>query len=241
MDQTLKVFAGIGLGVGLMYFLDPGRGRRRRALTRDRVNRLAHEARHAADVAARDATNRARGAWAGVRVAEQPPDDRTLTARVRSHLGRCVSHPRAVEVTADRGKIILSGPILAYEVDDLIACVSGVVGVREVENRLDVHEEAGNHPSLQGGVPRTGARSEPFQANWSPTLRLLAGTAGIGLVGNCLVQRGLGSTFLGVVGFGFLLRAATNTSFAELVAQAVPVPLTEGPAPLAVAAAGPVL
>jgi hypothetical protein len=244
MDQTLRTLACVGLGAGLMYLLDPVRGRRRRAIARDQFIRLAHEARDAADVAARDAANRARGAWAEARsaVAEEAPDDRTLTARVRSRLGRCVSHPRAVAVTADHGRVTLSGPILAREVEGLLACVAGVPSVRAVDDRLEVHQEAGNHPSLQGGVPRTGARGELFQENWSPTLRVLAGTAGLGLMGNCLAQRDLVSCLLGTVGFGLFLRAATNTSAAEAVRRTIPAPPAEGGTGLlAVAAAGPVL
>jgi hypothetical protein len=244
MNQMSRTLACFGLGAGLMYFLDPVSGPRRRAIARDKLNRLAHEARDAADVAARDAANRARGAWAEARsaVAAEAPDDRTLTARVRSHLGRCVSHPRAVAVTADHGRVTLSGPILAGEVEGLFACVAGVPGVRAVDDRLEVHREAGNHPSLQGGVPRTGARSDLFQERWSPTLRVLAGAAGLGLVGNCLSQRDLVSALRGAVGFGLFLRAATNTSATEAVRQTIPAsPVEGGTGPLAVAAAGPVL
>jgi hypothetical protein len=65
MSETLSFLAGAGLGAGLMYMLDPDTGRRRRALARDKAVRLAHEAEDAAEVVARDATNRARGLAAG--------------------------------------------------------------------------------------------------------------------------------------------------------------------------------
>jgi len=138
-----------------------------------------------------------------------------------------------------RGKITLSGPILAREVDGLIACMKGVPGVSGVENRLDVHDHPGNHPSLQGGIARTGPRSELCQARWSPTLRVLAGTVGAGLMVNCLAQRDLTSLLMGTLGFGLALRAATNTPVAEGISRAVPAPAEGSEELLTAAAAGP--
>lgn len=227
-----------------MYFLDPQQGRRRRAWAGDQFTHLSHEARDAAEMTARDAANRARGLWAETKaaLAGSTPDDHTLIERVRSHLGRCVSHPRAITVTADRGKITLSGPILAHEVDNLLDCAQAVPGVAGVENRLEVHDRPGKIPALQGGVPRTGARSEFCQANWSPSVRALAGAIGIALMGNCLAQRDVGSALLGTLGLGLFVRAVTNTGLGEVAAQAIPALRTtpEEIAPLlAAGAAGP--
>jgi len=65
MDRALTLLAGAGLGVGLMYVLDPQAGRRRRALARDKMMRLAHETQDAAGVVARDMRNRAQGLASG--------------------------------------------------------------------------------------------------------------------------------------------------------------------------------
>lgn len=223
MNSTLRLLAGIGLGAGAMYVFDPVRGRGRRALARDRVHRLGHEARDAAEVVARDAANRARGLWAETRSAMfgKTPGDRVLADRVRSRMGRYISHPRAVAVAAADGKIILSGPILDHEIDGLLACVERVPGVREVENRLESHRKADRHPALRGGVPRTGTRGALFQGSWSPTLRAVASAVGVGLMGDCLVRQNRASGLLGTVGFGLLLRAATNTPVGELVGRAL--------------------
>jgi uncharacterized membrane protein len=100
-------------------------------------------------------------------------DDRVIEARVRSHLGRVVSHPSSMEVRSEQGRVTLSGPVLAGEVGALLSCVARVSGVRGVENRLEVHGRAGDVPGLQGGTRRE-SRFELMQENWSPAARLLA-------------------------------------------------------------------
>lgn len=75
-----------------------------------------------------------------------------------------VRHPRSIEVAARDGTVILSGPVLADEVDSLVAMVSRVPGVRHVENRLEIHEEAGNVPGLQGG-PARRPRGNAFESS----------------------------------------------------------------------------
>jgi hypothetical protein len=242
MNQTLRLLGGLGLGAGLMYFLDPQQGGRRRALVRNRFAHLSHEARNATDVTSRDAANRAAGLWAEAKAAVtgRTADDRTLAERVRSHLGRCVSHPRAVAVTAENGVVTLSGPILGSEVDGLLACVRAVSGVSRVENRLEAHDPADGHPALRDSVPRTGARSELFPTRWAPTCRLLVGMVGAGLMANCLTKQDAGAVLLGTLGFGLFLRAATNTGFGELIEDALPAAPGEGsPELLTAAAAGP--
>ena len=74
-----------------------------------------------------------------------------IVARVRSELGRVVSHPRAIHVAARDGVVTLTGPILAHEVEPLVAAVASVRGVRDVQHLLDVHDHPGRFPALQGG------------------------------------------------------------------------------------------
>lgn len=52
---------GVGLGAGLMYVLDPDRGRRRRAQLRDRTTHAVGEALDTLGKSGRDIRNRARG------------------------------------------------------------------------------------------------------------------------------------------------------------------------------------
>lgn len=144
-----------GLGAGLMYFFDPTSGRRRRALVRDQVVGLGHDIRDQTDALAAQFRDKARRVQATVRsvptrVFGEDVTDPVLAERVRSALGRVVSHPGSIEVSAWEGRIHLSGAILASEMDDLIAAVAAVPGVRDFEHDLDVHEVAGNVPGLQG-------------------------------------------------------------------------------------------
>ena len=52
---------GAGIGAALMYFFDPERGARRRAMARDKLNRAAHVTGDSIGSTARDVANRARG------------------------------------------------------------------------------------------------------------------------------------------------------------------------------------
>ncbi len=61
MNRAIALLTGAGLGAGLMYFLDPRAGRRRRTTLRDRTIRMARETREAARVISCDMRNRCRG------------------------------------------------------------------------------------------------------------------------------------------------------------------------------------
>ncbi len=218
MNKALTFGAGLGLGTGLMYLLDPDRGKRRRALLRDKSVWAARKTGDCLEVTARDLRNRTEGIVADIqsRFSSEPVDDAVLVDRVRAKLGRIVSHPSAVHVTAQNGNVTLNGPILAAEVPELLACVNRVHGVNEVFNNLEVHEEAGNHPALQGGRERLGNRFEFFQENWSPAARLVAGAAGASLATYGGVRRDALGAGLGVAGLLLMTRGITNTGFKQL-------------------------
>ena len=153
MGKKLNLVGGIGLGAVLAFLMDPDGGGRRRALVRDKAVRLWHEAGDLAGRTSRRLRNRVRGMGAETAAAfrEEPVSDDVLVARVRSQIGHAVSHPGAIEVTVRSGRVTLGGPVLADEVDDLLARVRAVRGVGEIDNRLDVHVEPGGVPGLQGG------------------------------------------------------------------------------------------
>lgn len=143
--------AGMVAGVALAYVLDPVSGRRRRALVRDKVVRAGNRTADAAEGAAIDLSNRARGLAAEARsaVRTEPVDDVRLVERIRAELGRVTSHPRSIDVTASAGTITLSGPVLAGEAQSILSAARGVAGVREVRDALDRHLTP-DIPALQG-------------------------------------------------------------------------------------------
>ena len=195
MNKGLAFGAGLGVGTGLMFLLDPDRGKRRRALLRDKCVWAARKTGEGFGVTARDLRNRTQGLMTEVqsRFSSEPIDDSVLVDRVRAKLGRIVSHPRAINVNSQNGRVVLSGPILTAEVPELLACVNRVHGVNELINQLEPHDEPGNHPALQGGRERMGERFELFQNTWSPTTRFLVG-AGVGAAGLLLLKRGVSNS-----------------------------------------------
>jgi osmotically-inducible protein OsmY len=161
MRRGWLLVGGIGLGVALIYVLDPEKGRRRRALARDKVRSASRRTGLYLDRLSRDARNRAVGllaettedirAWAGQPRGGRPTDEQ-LVARVKTNLGRHAVHHRALKVKASGGRVTLSGKAIASEVDEIVAAVESVEGVEEVVNRLDVYAWAGDVSSLQGEV-----------------------------------------------------------------------------------------
>lgn len=218
MNTTQIVGTGLGLGAGLTYFFDPQRGRRRRASVRDTMTHVAHVTGNAVGKTSRDVSNRVRGF-----VSEVPRtfkgatvSDEVLVERVRAKLGRVISHPRAIGVTAVQGRVTLSGLILSSEVDRLLKAVSAGRGVAGIENRLEAHEDATDIPSLQGGTLRSGETSEFMQTTWSPTARLLAGVAGGALALYGMRRRGIIGASLGLLGGSLFTRGLTNLEMREL-------------------------
>lgn len=214
------LFTGMGLGAVLMYFYDPRAGNRRRVIARDKLVSWSHQFNDAIRVAARDMSHRVQGTLAESRslFLKKPQTPEVIEARIRSKLGRCVSHPSAINVVAEEGgRVILEGPILQREVEDLLNAVASVQGVTSIENRLEAHRTAEGVPALQGGTGRPGERIEMMQTNWAPATRLLAGSVGTSLMLTAVRKPGLFNGLLGLLGLGLFARAATNQEMGRLI------------------------
>lgn len=211
--------AGAGVGAACMYLIDPSRGGRRRGLIRGKLTYAARKTADGLDTAGRDLAHRAQGVWADSRHWFQSEDapDHILVERVRAKMGRCVSHPHAIEVTAEDGRVTLRGKILRREVGPLIRAIGKIPGVHEIDNLLEQHDRAGNIPSLQGGKRRTGDSLDVMQTNWSPAARTLAGSVGSALVAYGASRRDAVGGVVTLAGAGLVLRAATNVEAARLV------------------------
>jgi uncharacterized membrane protein len=211
-NERGALLTGLGLGVGLMYFLDPDRGRRRRAVARDRLVRASRAGSDAAGTTSRDLAHRVAGATAQVRSAlsRKIVNDRVLTERVRAQLGRVVSHPHAIDVFANDGIVTLRGPILESEVEPLLAVAERIGGVLEVIPQLESHKHPGNVPALQGGKAPGGRQQQASRRQWAPTTRLMTGVTGLALAGYGSSRRDTPGTLLAAAGVGLVARSATN-------------------------------
>ena len=222
MKRDLGLIGGLGLGACLMYIFDPHMGRRRRALARDKMIRFAHKTGDAIDVTSRDFKNRAFGWIASARGTiweEAEVSDEVLAERVRSRFGFLVSHPSSIEVRVENGKVTLTGPILASEVDRLLRRVSSIAGVKSVENRLEAHQSADGVPGLQGEPGQRAAGQVPdfMQTSWSPATRFVAGAAAGSLVFYGARHPNVVGAAVATLGASVLARALTNIEFKRLV------------------------
>jgi osmotically-inducible protein OsmY len=152
MNRTETFTLGMLTGAGLMYLLDPDRGRRRRALLRDQVVHAGHELEDTARAGGRQLRDRAVGLAheARAELTEGPVEDRVLEERVRSAVGRAISNPGSLEVHAENGRVTLFGEVPSTEVQPLVRTARSVRGVRHVENRLFVTTNPDGRPGLQG-------------------------------------------------------------------------------------------
>ncbi|MFB3813109.1 MAG: SRPBCC family protein [Terriglobales bacterium] len=218
--SSFGFISGLALGGGLMYLLDPGRGNRRRALLRDKVVHASHVLRCAADKSMRDLGHRTQGVVAELRSAVTSGDasDDVLVQRVRARLGRACSHPNAIEVEAQDGRVVLRGPILAAEADLLLHETHKIRGIHEVEDRLERHKTPGDIPGLQGGAGRRlGQRPDLLQNRWAPATRLLVGFSAGTMLGDGMRRGGVAGLIEGALGAGLLARAITNLELRHLV------------------------
>jgi len=106
----LHWLTGAAIGALAMYAFDPQRGRRRRAIARDKTLSLATHAGGFLRRAGRDLQGRMHGWQAQAQRwsrDEGIPDDLKLIERVRSRLGRVCSHPHAIQVGANQGRVTL--------------------------------------------------------------------------------------------------------------------------------------
>src|SRR6185437_6939960 len=109
-----------------MFMLDPSRGKRRRGLVRDKALAAARGVYRGMGKTARDLEHRAYGLAAETKskIKHEAIIDDVLIARIRSKLGRLVSHPHEIEVSASGGVARLSGRVHLKEVVELLEGVA---------------------------------------------------------------------------------------------------------------------
>ncbi|MGZ3770219.1 MAG: BON domain-containing protein [Bdellovibrio sp.] len=151
-NNLLGLLIAASVGAVAMYFLDPQRGHARRTLARDKIYSLSRKSTRRVSQIAQNLRNRLMGAIKDIQSHKQivEADDETLVLRIRSSLGRKVSHAKAIKVSAQNGIVTLSGPILKNEVRQLMSCVENVPGVKTVKDELSKYDKSGDISSLQG-------------------------------------------------------------------------------------------
>ena len=216
--KTLLV--SIGIGAGLMYFLDPQHGNRRRAMVRDQVNRWINSLDESINTARQDLRNRTRGVlseWTA-KLGDQGAPDWILEERVRSNLGRIARHTRAIDVRADGGYIYLGGPVLREDRDEIVKTASRTRGVYGVEDELQLFDNPQDIPALQGTPsPSRQATLDWQQQNWSPATRLISGVGGSLLTLYGLKRKGLTKPLLSTAGLIITARSVTNMDTRSLL------------------------
>ncbi|MCM2282556.1 MAG: BON domain-containing protein [Bdellovibrionaceae bacterium] len=148
--------AGFLVGIASAYFLDPDRGRRRRAMFVDQAGRRVREAaiwvgkkqRHVSHIL-EGLPHRFSHSAAYFGEAE-PVDDERLVQRVRAQMGRVTRHPGSIFVTARAGRVTLTGPVMADEIEHVMKCVRMVPGVKHVVNATTSYSRGAKVPGLQG-------------------------------------------------------------------------------------------
>jgi hypothetical protein len=143
MKRKWVLIGGAGVGATVMYLLDPDRGRRRRAMLRDKGLHGIRSTGRALGVLSRDVAHRSHGLFAKSKsvIARERVPDPVLGERVRSRIGHVLPHAGSIGVAVREGRVTLSGPISGRDVRKLLACVSRVPGVTGVENELEACEK----------------------------------------------------------------------------------------------------
>lgn len=157
MDKKRFSIMSAAVGAGLMFLLDPDKGKRRRALIRDQLTHFKHKMTGVINAKTQDARNRGLGLIARSRrvfEADKVSED-ALAAKVRRVVQEKVSDPGAIETQVENGRVILSGNILDEELPVLLESVQRLDEVSTIDNRLR--------------IPASTDRSSPMQ---SETVRL---------------------------------------------------------------------
>jgi len=142
--KALAFLGGVGVGALAMYFLDPTSGSARRSAARNKAVDTTRDTGKAVQGRARAMASRAKAlAEKGLsRFDSSAPSDDVLAQRVRTALGRVISHPRMISITAEAGVITLSGTVSEEESIGLSGAVRGVDGVKDLVDQTSVREEA---------------------------------------------------------------------------------------------------
>ena len=215
--ENWMILGGIAGATAAAYFLDCQHGSERRARFARNAERLASAAVDGVSLGFKDTGHRllgrARQAW--LLTHRDQVDDRVLAERIRSRMGRILTHPHKIQVVCDKGVVTLWGEAPQDEVCDLTQAVAGIAGVKEVLDHIEIHESAVEP------VPEEDALLKARHAvrlNWSPWQRLLASVAGAAIAVYGWRRKDKLGSALSVVGTGMATQAWMKQSVHSLLA-----------------------
>ena len=152
LGDSAIFLAGCGVGAFTMYLLDPGRGAWRRSHIRDKFIRAGKTIADRADKQSRNLANHVRGTVYEIRAKfrqERVPNE-VLIERVRAQLGHAVSHPGSLEVRAEDGCVVVTGPVLRGERKKIEDRLRDTRGICDFDLQVMEHESREGVPGLQG-------------------------------------------------------------------------------------------
>jgi len=200
-NLTKWMLAGFGAGAATAYFAHPEHGKKRRAALAFGAKKLLDKASHEGRKSLSDSQHHLAGMVAKLRThfTQDSPSDRVLEARIRSRLGRVVSHPRAIHVVCDGGSAILWGLVWEKELPLLLEAVGDVPGVNEVTDHLEIAAPDELPPAKPDTLKEARDR---IRLNWSPSKRLLVGAGGMALALHGMRRKDAFGTTLAMIGAG---------------------------------------
>jgi len=156
-----SILAAGALGASVAYFLDPDRGKTRRAKALDQVRAAFRRFGRRSGRLARKAESDAHAAWqrATHPVPENPPtDDETLKQKVETELfGKPGVAKGKIVVNVEDGVVVLRGEVDNTEqMTDLAALALKIPGVAGVQNLLHLPQEP---PPNKAAARRASAKA----------------------------------------------------------------------------------
>lgn len=140
LPVTLTAVGCCAMGIGLMYLMDPQRGRARRAWLSDTLGHMVKSTGQTFYRTGKDLSNRMSGKseMGGGPQPVGPMFSEQLRDKVGSEIGRVAPANQRIDVMADiNGTVTLTGSIRPEDADRVIAAVEDVPGVILVINRLE--------------------------------------------------------------------------------------------------------
>jgi uncharacterized membrane protein len=198
--------AGLGAGVAAGYLAHSQFGQRKLAVLASGTRHVLDKATLSAKKSLLDGQHRLSGLAAALwtNLKHEESLDTVLEERIRSRMGRVVSHPRKVHVVCDHGVAILWGLALEAEIPRLIEATETVPGVVEVVDHLDIARP--EELPAERANPLKHARDE-IRLKSSPSRRLVMGVSGAALALRGWQRKDKLGKVTAVVGTGMVVRS----------------------------------